>query len=91
MAPAGAGEWQDEKQGWKGERAGAGMWVIDCSPVPDKAECGRGRQLGNPGEVRERGVASRQISTTCLSPPFRCQPQKPLSQTVRVQVDDVLQ
>ena len=23
------------------ERAGAGMWVIDCSPVPDKAECGR--------------------------------------------------
>ena len=56
MAPAGAGEWQDEKQGWKGERAGAGMWVIDCSPVPDKAECGTGalgRQLGNPGKEKE--------------------------------------
>ena len=56
MAPAGAGEWQDEKQGWKGERAGAGMWVIDCSPVPVKAECGTGalgRQLGNPGKEKE--------------------------------------
>ena len=40
------------------------MWVIDCSPVPDKAECGRGRQLGNPGEERE-GLATGQISTTC--------------------------
>ena len=67
------------------------MWVIDCSPVPDKAECGRGRQLGNPGEEREGGVATEQISTPCPPPSLGCQPQKPLSQTVRVQVDDVLQ
>ena len=45
---------QEEDEGWRGEGAGAGMWVIDCSPVPDKAECGRGRQLGNPGEERGR-------------------------------------
>ena len=91
MALGGGEEEGGGVRGLEGEGAGAGMWVIDCSPVPDKAECGRGRQLGNRGEERERGVASRQISTTCLSPCFRCQPQKPLSQTVRVQVDDVLQ
>ena len=81
---------KEESEGWRGEGAGAGMWVIDCSPVPDKAECGRGRQLGNPGEERE-GFATGQISTTCPPPSLGCQPQKPLSQTVRVQVDDVLQ
>ena len=68
------------------------MWVIDCSPVPDKAECGRGRQLGNPGEERE-GCATGQISTTCTStlPRGGSTSKVFVPDSSRVQVDDVLQ
>lgn len=68
------------------------MWVIDCSPVPDKAECGRAGNWATQGK-REGGSCNRAdfhhlpLALLC----FACQPQKPLSQTVRVQVDDVLQ
>ena len=31
------------------------MWVIDCSPVPDKAECGRGSKATGQPRGREGG------------------------------------
>ena len=45
---------KEESEGWRGEGAGAGMWVIGCSPVPDKAECGAGGQATGQPRGRER-------------------------------------
>ena len=42
------------------------MWVIDCSPLPDKAECGRAGNWATQAKREREGFATGQISTTCL-------------------------
>ena len=60
------------------------MWVIDCSPLPDKAECGRaGNWATQAKREREGGVCSRADfhhlpSNPCLT---LAPPEKSLSQT----------